>query len=460
MTSIVQFFKSMFNLNHLIDVPEMVLIRMKMTARVSLICFLLGFILSAFFLSIGFVYQFTIGIINTIAYLAIAFVVYKKYFETSKLLFTLNTCWGVFEMASFVGKASSVHLYILLAPLFILSIYDLSQKRLIIFSITLYILTFLLFLTYDINPIFPKVEHPIFSERNLQFVYVANIILIIFLMTLLVAYILKINANFLNESLQKNKSLSSTEKMLNNEVIIRKEAEQRIQLMYEELQSSFDRLKHFNQMVSHNLRSPIANLIGLSQLVEDDSIEDEQKEVLLENIRLTATKLDDVIKDMNQILTINKDVNELKTEVDLETVFGNVVTSEQVKLAGIQSNIKIDFSKVNSIVTVSSFIHSIFHNLLSNAIKYRRPDAVLEIGVSSKLVNNVVIIEFADNGLGIDLSNNKHKIFKPYNRFHTEIEGKGIGLYLVQSQVQMLGGKISVSSKVGVGTTFIIELKK
>jgi signal transduction histidine kinase len=97
---------------------------------------------------------------------------------------------------------------------------------------------------------------------------------------------------------------------------------------------------------------------------------------------------------------------------------------------------------------------------LSNAIKYRRPDAVLEIGVSSKLVNNVVIIEFADNGLGIDLSNNKHKIFKPYNRFHTEIEGKGIGLYLVQSQVQMLGGKISVSSKVGVGTTFIIELKK
>jgi signal transduction histidine kinase len=60
--------------------------------------------------------------------------------------------------------------------------------------------------------------------------------------------------------------------------------------------------------------------------------------------------------------------------------------------------------------------------------------------------------------LGLDLANYSEKLFKPYTIFHADIEGKGIGLYLVQSQVQMLGSKIAIESTVGIGTTFTINI--
>jgi signal transduction histidine kinase len=95
---------------------------------------------------------------------------------------------------------------------------------------------------------------------------------------------------------------------------------------------------------------------------------------------------------------------------------------------------------------------------LSNAIKYRKQDQKLLISIHSELVDNVFKITFSDNGLGMDLIANPNKLFKPYSRFHADILGKGIGLYLVQSQIQMLGGTIKAESQVNVGTTFIITI--
>jgi signal transduction histidine kinase len=71
-----------------------------------------------------------------------------------------------------------------------------------------------------------------------------------------------------------------------------------------------------------------------------------------------------------------------------------------------------------------------------------------------------VKLEISDNGLGIDLQRFKQDLFKLYKRFHTHVEGKGLGLYLVKSQLQALGGKLEVKSKVGEGTTFFVFFKK
>ena len=67
-----------------------------------------------------------------------------------------------------------------------------------------------------------------------------------------------------------------------------------------------------------------------------------------------------------------------------------------------------------------------------------------------------MIITFKDNGIGIDLEKNKEKIFGLYQRFHNYPDSKGLGLYLVKSQVESMGGTISVASTVGKGTTFTI----
>jgi signal transduction histidine kinase len=67
---------------------------------------------------------------------------------------------------------------------------------------------------------------------------------------------------------------------------------------------------------------------------------------------------------------------------------------------------------------------------------------------------------FRDNGLGIDLSTSREKLFSLYHRFHTHVEGKGMGLYLVKTQVMTMGGRIEVFSEVNQGTTFHVYLKR
>jgi anti-sigma regulatory factor (Ser/Thr protein kinase) len=100
-------------------------------------------------------------------------------------------------------------------------------------------------------------------------------------------------------------------------------------------------------------------------------------------------------------------------------------------------------------------IQSILYNLLSNAIKYRSPERGLEITVTTHHKGNETILKVRDNGLGIDLASHQRNVFKLYRRFHTHVTGKGLGLYLVKTQMDALGGTIEVQSELNVGTTFI-----
>jgi signal transduction histidine kinase len=103
-------------------------------------------------------------------------------------------------------------------------------------------------------------------------------------------------------------------------------------------------------------------------------------------------------------------------------------------------------------------IQSIFYNLLSNAIKFRSPSRPLRIIARSRSENGNAILEISDNGLGFDTELHREKLFKLYKRFHTHVEGRGLGLYLIKSQVEVLHGEIEVDSKPGRGSMFRIIL--
>jgi signal transduction histidine kinase len=105
-------------------------------------------------------------------------------------------------------------------------------------------------------------------------------------------------------------------------------------------------------------------------------------------------------------------------------------------------------------------MESVFYNLISNAIKYRHPDRQPSISVQSNLKDEYVQIDVADNGLGIDLKTHKDNLFSLYKRFHFHVEGKGLGLYLVKTQLGALGAKIEVKSTDGVGTVFSLFIKR
>jgi signal transduction histidine kinase len=81
----------------------------------------------------------------------------------------------------------------------------------------------------------------------------------------------------------------------------------------------------------------------------------------------------------------------------------------------------------------------------------------LVIDISSGKSDDKIQLVFKDNGLGIDLDKKGDQVFKLYKRFHSHVEGKGVGLFMVKTQVETLGGTISISSEVNKGTEFSIE---
>lgn len=218
-------------------------------------------------------------------------------------------------------------------------------------------------------------------------------------------------------------------------------------------------LEQFTAIVSHDLRSPVANILALTALIkEKGSIEDES-EFIIDALTKSTKRLDEVIFDLNQILSVGMQIKEIKEPVH----FSKLVSDIQESIGKISENedatFKIDFSRLDEMITIKSYLYSIFHNLISNSIKYRRPNVPLEISIASKLVKDQVILTFSDNGLGINLLKNGNELFGLYKRFHTDIaKGKGMGLYMVKQQVEKLGGTISVKSTVDQVTEFTIVL--
>ncbi|HZY79048.1 MAG TPA: PAS domain S-box protein [Cyclobacteriaceae bacterium] len=216
-------------------------------------------------------------------------------------------------------------------------------------------------------------------------------------------------------------------------------------------------LEQYAYIVSHNLRAPVANILGISNLLEMSELTDTDRQQSLEHLFSSARKLDEVIRDLNLILQMRQNIGEKKQEVNLEAMVGEVMSG----MTSIDINkvtISTDF-KVPLVSTVKSYLYSIFYNLISNSIKYSREGVGAIIRISSDLAGDRVRLCFADNGMGIDLDAHGESIFGLYKRFHHgHAEGKGIGLFMTKTQVETLGGRISIKSEVNQGTEFIVEL--
>ena len=119
---------------------------------------------------------------------------------------------------------------------------------------------------------------------------------------------------------------------------------------------------------------------------------------------------------------------------------------------------EVDISNTPTISFPSKYLDSIFTNLISNAIKYKSPERVPVIKITTKNVNNSIILSVTDNGLGIDLVKHKDNLFKIRKVFHHHPDAKGFGLFMTKTQVEAMGGKIWAESSPGAGTTFFIEL--
>lgn len=242
------------------------------------------------------------------------------------------------------------------------------------------------------------------------------------------------------------------------DITAQKKAELEREQLIRELSNKYNQLMQFNYIVSHNLRAPVAHILGLARLLHTN-ISAADKETTLEYIQEAAMALDDLLQDLNVILSTRSMLNE-KTETFLladviRIVCNNLKNEIKKSKAVIETDIHPQASEIASI---KSYIQSAIFNLITNAIKYRSPERPPIVRIEATKYDGKTIITVADNGMGINLGTHGDRLFGLYNRFHLEHEGKGLGLYMTKTQIESLGGQITVDSVEGVGTTFTIIL--
>lgn len=218
-------------------------------------------------------------------------------------------------------------------------------------------------------------------------------------------------------------------------------------------------LKQFSYITSHNLRAPLSNLIGLLNLMEDISLENDELKEILTGFTKSTHLLNETINDLVKVIIIKDNPSMQKEEVSLKEVFENVFSQLSFQIELHKPIIKLKFDKVPELITNKAYLESILLNLLTNSIKYKSENRKLKISITAEKIENKTILTFKDNGIGIDLERNRDKVFGLYQRFHNYPDSKGLGLYLVKSQVETMGGIISIESEVNKGTTFTITFK-
>jgi len=226
--------------------------------------------------------------------------------------------------------------------------------------------------------------------------------------------------------------------------------------LIKQLTLTIEDLTQFSHIVSHNLRSPLTNILGMTKLIMQKKSQTDSEKIA-EMIYSSALKLDEVIKDLNELLSLRNKTIEFH-EVLFSDVLSEIKMLLEKNIEETKTIISADFTAIEGIVTIKAYIVSIFYNLISNSIKYAKEQINPMIEISAKKEINQVILTFKDNGKGIDLERHHAKIFGLYQRFDISREGKGMGLYLTQSNVKLLGGTITIASKLNQGTTFTITL--
>jgi len=218
-------------------------------------------------------------------------------------------------------------------------------------------------------------------------------------------------------------------------------------------------LKQFSYITSHNLRAPLSNLIGLLNLIEDIPIENPELQEILTGFSKSTHLLNETINDLVKVIIIKDNPSMQKEEVSLKEVFENVFSQLSFQIELHKPIIKLKFERVPLLNINKAYIESILLNLLTNSIKYKSENRKLKISITAEQIDNTAVITFKDNGIGIDLERNRDKVFGLYQRFHNYPDSKGLGLYLVKSQVETMGGTINIDSEVNKGTTFTITFK-
>jgi signal transduction histidine kinase len=220
-----------------------------------------------------------------------------------------------------------------------------------------------------------------------------------------------------------------------------------------------EELEAFAYSVSHDLRAPLRAINGFAQILTERCGPSLSTEGLdcLKKVQFASKRMDVLIQDLlTYARTGRGSVRAIPVPLlplirDLECTFGE-------RLAATNAH----FQVVQPLATPlgdPTLLEQILMNLLDNALKYRRRDVIPELKLSATAIEDDVLIQLSDNGIGMPREY-QEKIFQVFQRLHHEHEypGTGIGLAIVAKAARAMGGDVTVQSSPGEGSTFSVRV--
>ncbi|MBC5992257.1 chemotaxis protein CheB [Pontibacter cellulosilyticus] len=223
-------------------------------------------------------------------------------------------------------------------------------------------------------------------------------------------------------------------------------------------------LDTFVYTASHDLKAPIANIEGLMLLLEEQIISagpipGEPTQPVFDMMKDSISRFKNVIKDLTDIAKVQRDIDGEPEQVEVKEVFKEMEGNIKELLESEQVELSVDFEKAPHVTFSKKNLYSVLYNLVTNSIKYRSEDRVPKVSLRTDRVDGYVLLSVADNGLGIS-RDNQPKLFTLFKRFHSHVDGTGMGLYIVKRMIDNAGGFIKVKSKEGEGTIFELYFKE
>ena len=239
----------------------------------------------------------------------------------------------------------------------------------------------------------------------------------------------------------------------------RKKSENNLKALAQELSKQNEDLKRFAYITSHDLRAPVINLNALLEYYDETEPASELNKELIAKFKSSAERISDTLNDLLELTRVkDRAQNEEKILCNVAEVIKHCFNDNEELIRGSSAKVFFDFCNEDEIYFAKSVLNSVFTNLITNSVKFSSTQRGLEIRIATKILYGKYVITFTDNGIGMDMAKIKNRLFTLYQRFHIHVEGKGLGLYLVKSQLESLGGTLSVQSQENIGTEFTITL--
>jgi signal transduction histidine kinase len=294
------------------------------------------------------------------------------------------------------------------------------------------------------------IEESILSIYSFNLGVFGEMILLSFALADRIKVLMKERASAQNEiiiQLQEKESLKDK---------VNRELEQKVLERTAELKEKNEQLDGFVYKASHDIKGPLRSIIGLTNISLKE-IKDPNAIIYFDEIFKSANKLDTLVTDLLELTKV-KEIRLERNTIRFETIVNEVLESFSHFQGFEKLKFELSINQKEEFVTDSKMLYSIIQNLIENAIKYmdpEKPSSFLKIDIDVSA--DGATLQFTDNGLGIS-SDAQARIFDMFYKVNHSSSGTGLGLYIVKTSVEKLGGNIGIKSDAGIGSSFLINL--